>query len=465
MQKKKRKMRHSKLKGIEILEVFIPLALSFYTTFLASLGNFEPKRLAIIFTISAVLFYGTYFLKPLQQIYRDKRQLVLLITILTLLGIAKFGQNFNWFHIDIDTNLYYLLFLGSLNGVLIKTFLRKEDIYPLIILTTLSLGVVSLNIFTTLGFLIANLTSADIYEKYRNSPFAIISIIVGNTIFATLLVANQLLNNPFGTIFYLILLPISIIIQTFLLFGIQKLLDLIPFMYSDEKLKSLASLEHPLIEELLLRAPGTYHHSVMVSLLSEALARKLGLNPLIVKVGAMFHDIGKMVNPQYFIENRNGVNPHDKISPETSAAIIKGHVIEGINLARKYNIPEEIIAFIPEHQGTKLIKYFYHKALEKNPNIAIEKFKYAGPIPQSKETAVVMIADTVEAMVRALKNPTVEDIKKVIDRALYNLQSEGQLDSSQLSPEEIEIIKETLLELLTSYYHKRINYPEKTGVG
>jgi putative nucleotidyltransferase with HDIG domain len=453
-------MRHSKLKEIKNLEVFIPLVLTFYTTFLASLDRFQSASLIIFFLSAAFIFYGAYLLRPLKQVYTDKRQLVLLLTFLTLLGIAKLGETYNWFYIKIDTQVYYLLLIGSFYGILIKTFLRKTDIYPLIILSTLSLGLVSLNIFTTLGFLFSNLVTADIYEKRRKVISAVVAIIIANIIFASLLVANQLLNNVFGVTFYLLFLPISIIVQIFLLFGIQKLLDLIPFMYSDEKLKSLASLEHPLIEELLLRAPGTYHHSVMVSLLSEALAKKLGLNPLTVKVGAMFHDIGKIINPQYFIENRNGENPHDKLSPEASAAIIKGHVTEGIKLARKYNIPEEIIAFIPEHQGTKLIKYFYHKAREKNPNVAIEKFKYTGPIPQSKETAIVMIADTVEAMVRALKNPTVEDIKAVIDKAINNLQMEGQLASSHLTPEEIETIKETLLELLTSYYHKRIQYPE-----
>jgi len=456
-------MRHSKLKGIKVknVEVFIPLFLTFYTTFLASFGRFQPYSLLIFFITAALIFYGAYLLKPFKQVYTDKRQSVLLLSFLTLLGIAKLGETYNWFHINIDTQVYYLLLLGSFYGVLIKTFLRKTDIYPLIILTTFSLSLVSLNVFTTLGFLFSNLVSADIYEKRRNVLSSIMAIIVGNIVFSFLLIANQLLTNILGTLLYLLFLPISITVQIFLLFGIQKLLDLIPFMYSDEKLKSLASLEHPLIEELLLRAPGTYHHSVMVSLLSEALAKKLGLNPLTVKVGAMFHDIGKLVNPQYFIENRNGKNPHDKLSPEISAAIIKGHVTEGVKLAKKYNIPQEIIAFIPEHQGTKLIKYFYHKAREKNPEVAIEKFKYAGPIPQSKETAIVMIADTVEAMVRSLKHPTVEDIKNVIDKALHNLQSEGQLASSQLTPEEIETIKETLLELLTSYYHKRIKYPEE----
>ncbi len=419
-----------------------------------------PKLLSgyLIFLLGLVLAQKY---KPFKDLLEDNRKLLITTVGLLLLTLAETARKLNWFHIDHLSSAYYLLFLGSIIGVLAKAFLRNSGIKWVIGSVALGVLIASKNIFVFVGFLLANLISADIYNRYRNTLSEIFAVALGNAIFTVLLIANQLLIDPSLVWEYLIVYPISVITEVFILFGLRNLLDLIPFMYSDEKLRNVANLSNPLLEEMLIKAPGTYHHSVMVSLLSEAVAKKVGADPLLVKIGAMFHDIGKLVNPSYFIENTNGANPHDKLSPEVSASIIKSHVSEGLALAKKYNLPREIEPFIPEHQGTKLIKYFYIKAKEKNPNVDISKFRYDGPIPQSKETAIVMIVDTVEAMVRSLKNPTPEEVKKLISSAVERLKEEHQLDDSGLTEEDLEKIKKSLSELILSYYHERIKYPEE----
>jgi len=433
----------------------------FFLTFLTVFPNFNPIVVVVAFTFNWLLLFALYRFWSLKDLFEDRVYITLNSVFLLLTFSALLGEKIDWFHLKEVRESYYLFFLGSLVGVLSATFLRKRPKKGVLLLATYSVLLASKNIFVTVGFALANLVSADIYGRYRKTLYELFAVAVGNAIFTLLLAGDAFVKNPSAVWSYLLFYPFSVVVDIFLLFGLQKLLDLIPFMYSDEKLKNLASLSNPLLEEMLLKAPGTYHHSVIVSLLSESVAKKIGADPLLTKVGAMFHDIGKLINPQYFIENVNGENPHTKLKPETSAAIIKSHVEEGLKLAKKYNLPKEIVRFIPEHQGTKLIGYFYAKALQENPNVLEEKFRYKGPVPQSKETAIVMIADTVEAMVRALKNPTPEDIKRVVKTAIGKLIEENQLKNSQLTEKDLQLIEKLLAELLISYYHERIKYPTR----
>ena len=437
--------------------LLFPLVWSFLIAH--QIGNwflFIPSFVFLIFG-----FYLSLKFFKIWDFLNNWSALTLNISLLGLVSLSYSLEVSDILNLKPYTEAYYLFVTGSFFGVLLKNFLRKKPVYIPLLFGTITLLFATFNVFVSIGFLFSNLVSADIYGKERDTYSEIKATAVGNAIFSTLLVGYWLQVEPTG--FYKVFLyyPVSVIFGVFFLFGFQKLLDLLPFMYSDEKLEKLANISNPLIEEMMIRAPGTYHHSVMVALLAESLAKKVEADPLLVKVGAMFHDIGKLINPQYFIENVNGENPHKNLKPEVSAAIIKNHVEEGIVLAKKYKLPEEIVKFIPEHQGTKLIKYFYYKALEENPEVKKSKFQYRGPIPQSKETAIVMIADTVEAMVRALKNPTPEDIKKTVKKAIEMLKEEGQLEASELTEKELKKIEKTLVELIMSYYHERIKYPEK----
>jgi len=456
----RRLWRNLKLPNKTLLVIHLILTSLFWGLFLNPFNSLIGFALTFAFTLT-VLSLLLQRLKGWKRAFGNRIFFTLHLVVLLLILFALLGQREDFLRLHPFDEGYLLFFVGSIVGVLSKTFMRTQSAEKLIFLATLEIFLASKNIFATVGFLLGNLISADIYSRKRDTLWEIGAVAVGNLVFTAVLVGYWLQESPscLQKVFYLY--PLSVVSEIFVLFGLQKLLDLLPFMYSDEKLEKLANISHPLIEKMMLEAPGTYHHSVMVSLLAESVAKKLGADALLTRVGAMFHDIGKLVNPQYFIENVNGENPHKGLKPEVSASIIKNHVEEGLALAKKYNLPEEIVRFIPEHQGTKLIKYFYYQALKENPSVDEGKFRYAGPIPQSKETAIVMITDTVEAMVRALKNPTADDIRRTVQKAIEILKEEGQLNASNLGEEELQTIEKLLTELLLSYYHERIKYPEK----
>ncbi len=225
----------------------------------------------------------------------------------------------------------------------------------------------------------------------------------------------------------------------------------------------LINLNHPLLRKLVLKAPGTYSHSVMVATLAEAAAEAIGANALLAKAGGLFHDIGKLKNPQAFIENQmGGVNIHDKLPPEKSAAILRSHVEYGEELGRKYKLPQKVIDIIKQHHGTKLMKYFYHKARELYKDKVDEKtYRYPGPKPQFKESGIIMLADTVEAAVRSMKESGKPlDLEKVIHKLIMDTIEEGQLNQSGLSLKELGIIEKVFKKVLSGIYHNRIEYPE-----
>lgn len=229
------------------------------------------------------------------------------------------------------------------------------------------------------------------------------------------------------------------------------------------KLLELSNPNHELLKRLLLEAPGTYHHSLMVGNLAEATAESIDANPLLVRVGALYHDIGKIKRPEYFVENQRGFSdPHEKIAPALSALIITSHVREGIELAREAHLPQLVIDFISEHHGTGLAKYFYGRALEEDGegNINEENFRYEGPKPQSKEVALVMLADSVEAAVRSLPNPSWDKIHDMVQKIIRDKLNDRQLEECDLTFKDLDVIANTFCKVLEGVYHKRIEYPD-----
>jgi putative nucleotidyltransferase with HDIG domain len=230
------------------------------------------------------------------------------------------------------------------------------------------------------------------------------------------------------------------------------------------QLLELGRPTHPLLSELLLKAPGTYHHSLMVGNLAEQAAQAVGANPLLARVGAYYHDIGKMLRPYFFAENQtDGENPHDRLDPETSAQIITSHVKDGLQLAKKYGLPKEIQDFIPQHHGTSVSSYFYHQAREQGEGSeeADEKrFRYPGPRPHSREAAILMLADEAEAASRANRPRSVEEIEKLIDSLIRSRVEDGQLDDSDLTLRDLQKVRDTFSSVLQGIYHPRIKYPE-----
>ncbi len=232
---------------------------------------------------------------------------------------------------------------------------------------------------------------------------------------------------------------------------------------SDVSLMELADSNSKVLRELSLKAPGTFQHSLQVSNLAEAAIFKIGGNPLLVRAGAMYHDIGKMDMAVYFIENQNSrINPHDDLSFEESARIIKSHVIQGVEKAKKNNIPDQIIDFIRTHHGTSLLQYFYHSYLKNFPEKVPDEdiFRYPGPLPFSKETAVLMMADSVEAASRSLKHADPESINNLVDSIIEHQIEQNQFVNSPITLKDISEIKKIFKKMLGSMYHARIEYPE-----
>jgi len=232
------------------------------------------------------------------------------------------------------------------------------------------------------------------------------------------------------------------------------------------KLLELARPTHPLLQELLLKAPGTYHHSLMLSNLAEQTAEAIGADPLLTRVGAYYHDVGKIRRPYFFVENQGeGINVHERLDPKTSAQIVISHVKDGLELGQKYALPQAILDFIPEHHGTTRQSYFYHQAQEGGEEVREEDFRYSGPKPHSRETAILMLADAVEAAIRAESPSTPEEMEKIVRRIIERRLSDGQLDNSDLTLRDVEKIKETFIKALEGVYHPRIKYPEEQEPG
>ncbi len=232
---------------------------------------------------------------------------------------------------------------------------------------------------------------------------------------------------------------------------------------SDITLLELSDINKPLLKELSIKAPGTFQHSLQVSYLAEAAASEIGANTLLVKAGAMYHDIGKMNNAYYFIENQNpDINPHDELTFEESAKVIIGHVKEGVQMGKKNNLPDILIDFIRTHHGTTVVQYFYHSFLKNFPEqeADIEDFRYPGPLPYSKETAIVMMADSTEAAARSLRSPSSADIENLVENIINHKIKENQLVNSNITFREITAIKKLFKKMLNGMYHVRISYPE-----
>ncbi len=232
-------------------------------------------------------------------------------------------------------------------------------------------------------------------------------------------------------------------------------------MVSDMSLLELSDTNSRLLKELAEKAPGTFHHSLNVANLAEAAANEINANAMLARVGALYHDIGKMHNPTYFTENQTtSVNSHDELSPRESAQIIIEHVIKGIEIAKKNNLPDRVIDFIRTHHGTTTVYYFYMKEKEMNENAPSEDFRYPGPIPFSKETAILMMCDSVEAASKSLKEPTAVLIDKFVEKIIDKQMEEGQFLNSNITFKEIQMVKKILKRKLKNIYHLRIEYPE-----
>lgn len=391
------------------------------------------------------------------------------------LSISKFKENFDskefypMFITTIIINFGYYLFMDKLN---------INYLAPLLLLPTVSsilykeymfvFSLVSYNYFFIIEDLkwMSVILLLSILAIYINSKVTSRNEIVRNSIYLGLI--QSIFTFAVGiSLNYELLQIIPNIIYSVLsgvLTGVFSL-GLLPYfensfnILTNMKLLELSNFSNKLLKELLLIAPGTFHHSIMVGALSEAGAEAIGANAILCRVASYYHDIGKMKRPKYFVENQQGItNPHNNLKPQISALIITSHRKDGYILGKQYGLPKEILDIILEHHGTTLVQYFYYKALESGDAILEKDFRYAGPRPRSKESGVIMLADTIEAAVRATSDKRMESIEKLVRYLIKSKVEDGQLNDCGMTFEEIEKVTQSFLNILKGIYHERIKY-------
>lgn len=306
--------------------------------------------------------------------------------------------------------------------------------------------------------ILASLTVSDLYRRAK--LFISVGLIVGIYMFSyvafTLIHDGNLNQLSYDTLLLFVINGVAILFVQPLIYIFEKVFGLV----SDASLLELSDTNSKLLRELADKAPGTFQHSLQVANIAEAAANAIGGNTLLTRVGALYHDIGKMKNPVFFSENQATYSPHDEMDPEVSAKIIIDHVLNGITLGRKTKLPDRVVDFIRTHHGTTTVLYFLQSAQNKNSDVDIERFRYPGPKPFSKETAIVMIADGVEAASKSLREPTAESIRAFVDKIVQRLMDEKQFLEANITLREIELVKKVLIEKLISSYHLRVAYPE-----
>lgn len=301
----------------------------------------------------------------------------------------------------------------------------------------------------------------------KREQFLISSIIILITYFVAYLGIILIRDGSISDVGYASFVPFIVsVLLTLLAYPLIYAFERLFGITSDVTLMELTNTNSSLLRELSYKAPGTFQHSLQVANLAEAAIYRIGGNALLVRAGALYHDIGKMQNPQYFIENQTkGYNPHDGLTYEQSAQIIISHVSKGIDLAHKHQLPESIINFIRTHHGTTRTDYFYNAFMKDHPDKIVDEqvFRYPGPIPFSKETAVLMMADSVEAASRSIKEPDAENLSSLVDKIIEGKLNHGQFKNSNITMQEIETIRSIFKRMLMSIYHVRVDYDVKKG--
>ena len=404
--------------------------------------------LTIMFGVLNILYRKSKIIIPGKYIYLN-------FSILSFVYLLGFGTHaFSLYLLLIPTAAMLISVLNdALMGFLFSFFLS-------IIMGFILDFPIEILLFTMIASMVSALMVDKVYQRGRIFLAGImVSIIYGIMILSDASISTV----DMATIFTNLSFGLSSgILCSIITIGSLPLWEIIFKILTPIKLLEYANPNHPLMKKMLLEAPGTYHHSILVANLSEAAAHEINCNTFLTRVGAYFHDIGKIEKPYFYIENQyDGHNPHDEFVPMVSAKIIKDHVIKGIQMGKKYRLPKEIIEFIEQHHGTTQIQYFYQKALEFEEEDVIDHslYTYEGPMPSTKEIAIVMLADSVEAAVRSLKKPNQRMISDLIEKIIQKKIGGGQLNNSGLTLSEIQAIQSSFVANLTSAFHERIEYP------
>ncbi len=415
-----------------------------------------------------VTLFGIYLQLFRKLIFGNNRRLALIALLILLEGFFAYLTRV----INIASPVEYLIFVPAASMLLTIIFDSRVGFYGTVIIAYLVAGIRGNDYAVALASLVAGALSVYTVRDVRNRTQIIRSlgfIFLGYAITIIALGLERI--ESFGVIVEELTYALAnSIISPVLTFGLLIFFERYFKVTTDLTLIELGHFNHPLMKMLSEKAPGTYHHSMTMANLAEAAASAVGANEVLARAGAYFHDIGKVEKPTYFVENQKGTrNRHDKLAPRMSSLILQNHVKKGMTLAREYSLPEEVVDFIPQHHGTTLIDYFYRKALTlagnssdetKIDEINEEDYRYPGPKPQTKETGILMLADSIEAAARSLEDPSPQKLEVLIDDLIKKRFEEGELDECPLTLKDLTKIKKAFLGVLVGVYHGRVKYPE-----
>ncbi|MBV6421023.1 MAG: hypothetical protein DAHOPDDO_02292 [Ignavibacteriaceae bacterium] len=404
----------------------------------------------------------TYLYLFRKKIFYDNQKLLMFVIIILFVSFVTFLIN----QVKVQAPLQYMIFIPAASMLLTIMFDSRIGFYSTVIMTLIT-GALRGNDYTfmTMNLIaggIAVYSVRDIKNRsqiFRSFLFILLGYILsifafGFERFAT--VDNMLIESAFAAT--------NALISPVLTYGLLIFFERFFKITTDLTLLELSNFDRPLLKELARKAPGTFNHSMTMGTLAEAAAEKIGANPLLARIGAYYHDVGKTISPQNFVENQlNNQNVHENLTPEESVSMIVQHVNEGIELAKENKLPKEIIDFIPMHHGRMVMSYFYERAkkIYGEEKVKVDDFRYPGPKPNTKETAIVMLADGCESAVRSIEIPDPTKVENVIDSIFKSRIDDRQLEESPVNFRDIKIMKEEFLNILLGQHHRRIKYPKQ----
>ncbi len=421
--------------------------------------QFVGKFFHIALLLALLTIYLFLFRK---KIFFDNQKLLLITIILVFVCFVTFLIS----QIAVDVPLQFLIFIPAATMLLTIIFDSRVGFYTTVIISLIA-GALRGNDYT---FAVMNIfagalavyTVRDIKNRsqiFRSFLFILLGYLVAVFAFGLERFApfeSLMIETAFAST--------NALISPVLTYGLLIFFERFFRITTDLTLLELSNFDRPLLKELARKAPGTFNHSMTMGTLAETAAEKIGANPLLARVGAYYHDVGKIITPQNFVENQlNNQNVHENLTPEESVELISRHVKEGIELGREYNVPQEVIDFIPMHHGTMVISFFYEKAkkLYGEEKVNIDDYRYPGPKPNTKETAIIMLADGSESAVRSIEDPDPVKVENVIDKIIKGRINDGQLDNSPITFSDIDKIKEAFISILLGQHHRRIRYPKQ----
>lgn len=441
----------------------------------ASYGKGFAVSVIGIFLFSSILFYAAYTFsaKNIRKFASSPKDVllmgVILATVLVFVRLSMFvARSIETAFPVIPSHVYLYLLPVAAGPMLIRLFLNSET--ALIFAAVISLisgifleGSLSLTAYFFIGGIIAAKGVRHATQRATITKAGLMLGCINALVIASLIILSggwSVKENVFTILFGFLGGQITSVLVT----GVAPIFEMVFGYTTNIRHLELARMDHPLLKELAFHAPGTYHHSIIIGSMVEAAAEAINANPLLAKVSAYYHDIGKVKNPLYFIENMRGENRHDSLASDVSARILISHVNEGVELAYEHRLGEEIIEIIRQHHGTSLISYFYQKAKNmegiKVPEVNEKDYRYPGPKPRSKEAGLVMMADAVEAASKTIPDPTPANIHSMVQRIINRVFVDGQLDECELTLKDINAVAKSFNRALIGIFHQRIEYPE-----